>query len=730
MAHAAFTLLAPPIQRILWDMQWEFLRPIQVDAINAVLNGDRDLIISGRTASGKTEAAFLPILSMLYERPQPGIQALYVGPLKALINDQFRRLEDLCRRAGIPVHRWHGDVDRTEKRNLLEDPQGVLLITPESIESLFINHSGRIAQVFRHLEFAVLDELHAFVGRERGTHLRSLLFRIRKQTDKDFRFVALSATLGDALSKYREWLRLGESHRVLQIHDSGEQKEVRFGIQAFLASDPRVGLKESAERDNIGVPEEMVREMHSVFAGRKSLLFANSKQDVESFADYLNRRCRQVNSPEEFLVHHGSLSKEIREDTERLMCGERPYTTVCSSTLELGIDIGDVSAVGQIGAPWSVNSLVQRLGRSGRKDGEPQVMRLFLEDGQLDAESELVDRLRPELLRAVALTELMLEKWVEPPRIDEFDLSTLVQQILSVLAQTGGAKAQAVFELLVPDGAFRALDQRIFAGVLRGLGEKDVVEQVPGGELILAPKGEAIVRHYSFYSAFATPVEYAVLFGSRTIGKLPSLTVPREREHLLLGGRRWEVVQVDHADRVILVVPAQGRKPPRFISEPGEIHPKVGEKMRDVLFDGMQYPYLDVTAARLLQRAREDAGAASLAMHPFVELSDSRCLWFTWTGTRAQRTLCLMAGFLEMEAMDEEGIAIQFSAPVADVLAAYRDLLQRPPTSHDLAQAMPGKWIRKYDELIPEPLLVESLAHDVIDLEGAIRVVHRAITAS
>ena len=217
-------------------------------------------------------------------------------------------------------------------------------------------------------------------------------------------------------------------------------------------------------------------------------------------------------------------------------------------------------------------------------------MRLYLVQKQLDAQNDLVERLRPELLRAVALTELMLQRWVETPRIDERDLSTLVQQILSVLAETGGIQATVLFQRLIQNGAFRELDQCLFVGVLRSLGQQEVVKQMPTGEIILAPKGETIVRHYSFYRAFATPVEYAVQFEGRTIGRLPALTVPKEREHLLLAGRRWEVREVNDATRTIVVMPAHGRKPPRFTGEAGEIHPKVRETMREVLFGSAPVP--------------------------------------------------------------------------------------------------------------------------------------------
>jgi len=712
-------------------MRWADLRPIQKKAIGEVLLQEHDLIVSARTAAGKTEAAFLPILSLLSGQPQNSVQALYVGPLKALINDQFRRLEDLCRHAKIPVHRWHGDVDQGRKRNLLEEPGGVLLITPESIESLFINHSTCLGKLFRFLRFVVLDELHAFVGRERGTHLRSLLFRIRQCTENDFRLVALSATLGDSLPLYADWMRPGNPDRVMHIHDSAEQKQVLYRIQAYLKANPDCRGTEDGhgnDQEQATLPEPIIEDMYTACAGRRNLVFANSRENVEVFADSLNEYCRQRGNLPEFLVHHGSLSKEIREHTEQLMRGVRPHTTVCSSTLELGIDIGNVAGIGQIGAAWSVSSLVQRLGRSGRKEGEPQVMRVFLLEEPTDADSDLIDRLHTDLLRAIALTELMLEKWVEPPRIDELDLSTLVQQILSVLAQTGGISAMSLYQSLAMDGAFHEIDQELFAGVLRSLASQDVIEQVPGGDLILAPNGESIVRHYSFYSAFATPVEYSVLYEGHPVGRLPAVSVPREREHLLLAGRRWEVVQVDHARQEIVVIPARGRKPPRFTGETGEIHPKVRQRMKEALLGDKAYAYLDPRATELLGHARRSASNARLNERAVLPVGDS-CLWFTWTGTQIQRTLCLMAALLEIDAIDCD-VAIRLNRDPESVVGAFGKLLEAPPTAARLAQEMPNKWLRKFDFLLAEPLLVKSLARDALDVGGACEVIYQTLKSS
>jgi ATP-dependent Lhr-like helicase len=434
MADDAFSLLARPIQHALWDMGWESLRPIQEEGIREISRGNRDIIIAARTAAGKTEAAFLPILSRVFEHPQPSVQALYVGPLRALINDQFRRLEELCRRAEIPVHRWHGDVDGGKKKALLRSPSGILLITPESIESLFINHSSAIPRLVRHLRHVVIDEIHALVGSERGTHLRSLLYRLNRNATGDFRTVGLSATLGGAFDDYKYWLRPNEPESVLVISDAGEKKRILYRVHAYSTGD------RAFEHAEDRLPAGIVEEMYDHLAGSKNLLFANTKQDVEWFADSLNRRCEQLGRPKEFLVHHGSLSKEIREFTEQEMQGRRPQTTACSSTLELGIDIGNVTSVGQVDPPWSVSSLVQRLGRSGRGDDEPQCMRVYVREIKCSAKSSLEKRLYPGLLRTIAVTELMLEtpSWVEPPSIDLLDFSTLTQQILSVLGETGG----------------------------------------------------------------------------------------------------------------------------------------------------------------------------------------------------------------------------------------------------------------------------------------------------
>ena len=721
--HSAFELLAPPIQRILWDLKWSELRPIQTEAIQAILTEQCDLVISARTASGKTEAAFLPILSQIDAKPKPSLQAVYVGPLKALINDQFRRLETLCERAKIPVHRWHGDVDAGRKKAMLENPSGVLLITPESIESLLLNRSSRLSQAFRFLEFVVIDEIHSLVGCERGTHLRSLLFRLRRYIENDFRLVALSATLGDGLPIYKNWMRPDADRTIRLIEGPSDEKRLLYKVHAFLKPAPK-DTAEDEDRDLVA--SGLSESMYQHFAGKKNLIFANSKSDVEQFADALNTQCRQNGQVEEFLVHHGSLSKESRDFTEREMQGRRPVTTVCSSTLELGIDIGNVSAVGQIDPPWSVGSQVQRLGRSGRGDDEPQCMRVYITEDTVTAKSSIIDRLHLDLVRSNAITELMLETptWVEPPSIAKFDLSTFTHQILSVLAETGGCPATEVFNRLCTIGAFRAIKAPMFSDVLRSLGKAEVIEQMSQGDLILAPKGEQLVRHYSFYSAFASGVEYSVVYRSQPVGTLPALGLPKLNDHLLLGGRRWQVISIDDSRKEIVVKRAKGKKRPKFFGGAGEIHTRVREAMRKALLCEKRYAYLDATGQELIRSVRETAAQANLKEQSLISLSPKKCLWFTFTGTQIQRTLMLAAESIGLKASDQE-VAIEFNSGVRDVVAAFRNLRNRKLDPLALTSHLPNKQVRKFDDLLSDDLLARSIVEDGLDVTGASELIAR-----
>lgn len=718
---AAFAKLHAKIQEAVWNQRWEELRPLQVNAIEAVLDSSDHLILAAATASGKTEAAFLPILSQLAAEPAESVQALYISPLKALINDQFRRLEDLCAYAGIPVHRWHGDVNASDKQRLRQSPGGVLLITPESLESQFVNHDRHLPRIYAHLRFVIIDELHAFLDNVRGIHLRSLLARLGIAVSVTPRRIGLSATIGD-FAPARMFLCSEAPDSVRVLEDESQRKELRVGLKAYLdAPEPAEGDGTDAAPppDAPAGLAAIAADVAQRFRGESNLIFCNSRRQTELLADKLRQvaeRERWARNP--FLLHHGSLSRDLREDAERELKSGQPVTAICTSTLEMGIDIGSVRSVGQVGPTWSVASLVQRLGRSGRRDGEAQTLRLYTLDEPLTQRSSLTDRLHPELIRAIALLELHRERWLEPPENDRFHFSTCVHQVLSVCRQTGGAPATHLHDVLCRRGAFRRIEANQFAALLRGLAANQLIEQVPTGELILAPAGERIVESYDFYAAFASRIEFRVEHDGQPIGVLAQDNIPAEGEFLLFAGRRWRVELIDHSGKRIAVSPAKGWKQPRFAGGIGGLHPRVAQQMKRVLSEDAGFPYVNTTATQLLSEARQTFADAGLATHDTV-VSLSGVEWFPWRGSRVLLTLelCAKADGLRTE---RDSLCIRYQKLSAADFAAHRARIAAGSlTPGQLVALVPDLKRDRFDEYVTEALLQAAFVSEVLDLSSA-----------
>lgn len=733
---SAFGLLSPAIQEQLYRMRWTELRPIQVDAIHAVMRSDDHLIITAMTAGGKTEAAFLPVLSCIVDDCQDGVRALYVGPLKALINDQFRRLEDLCERSGIPVHKWHGDVSQSAKSDLLKRPSGVLLITPESIESLFVNRPTFLPSLFAHLSYIVIDEAHAFMGTERGAHMKSLISRLSKFSTNGVRIIGLSATIGDVESA-KTWLCPKDAQKVLIIKGEGE-KSVRYLIKGYLrlSSVEQAGgdpdLHALAPDDIEATPDDLrlTDDIIKTFYGKTALIFANSRARLEFYADLTRRTLERQCIPDRFRIHHGSLSKGEREDTEDALRSDSPTSTFCSSTLELGIDVGNVSRVGQIGCPWSVSSLTQRLGRSGRRDGEASEMWVYIEGDEPSDKSRLVDRLFPELLQSIAMTEMMLEKWCEPPDIDRLHLSTLVQQVMSIIAERGGASAQVLYGDLVEKGAFTNVARAKFVATLKSMGAADLIEQTPEGELILGLRGERIVRSFDFYSAFASSEEMQVIHKGHRIGSVTASPSIGADTYLILAGRRWKIIEIDTERKEILVEPSKGGRLPYFASSLGaDIHPCIRAKMKDILCGDIDPTYLDSKAKEMLWQARHAAQTSGVTTEAFV-IDGQDVTWFTWTGSRVNRTLALLGKHFAGFDVIDEGIALTFlKADPVSVLREYQALSDSPPSAEVVASKITNKAQEKYDGFLSENLLNTVFSANCLDMAGTEHFINQSLVS-
>ena len=460
-----FQRLDRRIQKWIYEQRWSDLRDIQKQAINPILEANTDVIISASTAAGKTEAFFLPACSATIDE-KDGYSILYISPLKALINDQYRRLESLGVVTDIAITPWHGDISQNVKLKSKRNPSGVILITPESLESLLIRESGWLQRAFSSLKYVVIDEFHAFIGTERGQHLLSLLNRLDsllQESDRLVPRIALSATLGN-LKEIPAALRQNSTFPCQIIKSEKAQSELKFKIQGYI--DP------TQNEDDAPAHFKICNDLYKLCRGGSHLVFANSRKRTESISAQLSDLCEQEIVPNEFFPHHGSLDKKLREELEaRLQKENLPTTAICTMTLELGIDIGKVDSVIQVTAPHSVASLRQRLGRSGRR-GSPAILRMLIAEQELHKGSNVVDKLRLELLQSIAMTRLLImHKWYEPADMNNFHFSTLLHQILALIAQWGGVRADQVYKLLCKDGCFSNVTVEQFKSLLSHMGK-------------------------------------------------------------------------------------------------------------------------------------------------------------------------------------------------------------------------------------------------------------------
>lgn len=729
---SSFERLHPDVQQWVWAQGWTALRDAQEWAISALVDADRDVIIAASTAAGKTEAAFLPILTNLIEHQDPVGAVLYISPLKALINDQWDRLGRLCEQLDLPVVAWHGDVSASKKHKFLKSPKGVLLITPESLEALFVNRGSSLMGLFQNLRYIVVDELHAFIGSERGKQLQSLMQRVELVAGKTLPRVGLSATLGD-MSLASEFLRPGHPERVQVIESKSSGQNLQVQVRGYMMppmqklravevpnADPDQNPEEEEEEDESGSRHAIAAHMYKVLRGSNNLVFPNSRQEVEWYADRLRRLCEINGMPNEFLPHHGSLSKDLREDTERaLKAGTPPATAVCTTTLELGIDIGNIKTVVQIGSPPSVASLRQRLGRSGRRNDEPATLRAYCQERELTDQSLLSDLLRQNLVQTIAMIRLLIGNWFEPPRAEGLHASTLVQQILSVIAQQGGASAAQLWGGLVESGTFKSISKTDFFSLLKGLGEKKLIVQDSSGLLLPGEIGERLINHYEFYSAFTSDEEFRLVREGKPLGSIPVSRPLMKGQRIIFGGRRWRVLDVDIEKKVIVVTAARGGQPPQFDGLGAMVHDHVREEMRAVLTETTPCPFIDSKAQELLSEARKSFRSLGL-VNEFTYGSDSKTHLVTWRGDQTNDALVLMFNHVGM-ACESSGLALSVGGSqknVADALAKIAEL--DPDDIESLLEGVENLIKEKWDWALPRSLLMKSYASSQLNFKGAV----------
>ena len=715
-----FSLLDKKIQQWCYDQGWSSLRDAQERAISPILSGKTDVIIASATASGKTEAAFLPILSRLLTPQCASACVIYVSPLKALINDQFYRMEILCEKLNISVHPWHGDISASKKKKFFKNPTGIVLITPESLEAFLVKQGNSIPHLFGNLLYFVIDELHAFIGSERGCQLQSLLHRIEISINRVIPRIGLSATIGD-MQLAAQFLRPSSEMEAEMIISKTDSRVLKLVLKGYVDKPPSIddkGLLKTVQPHSAA--ERICNDLFQSLRGNSNLVFANSRKNVEFFSDKLRFMCEERRYPNEFFPHHGNLAKDLRADAEcAIKDKSRPVSIVCTSTLEMGIDIGPVTSIAQIGTPPSVASLRQRLGRSGRRDGDPSILRIYIEENK---STEICDILRHDLVQTISMIRLLLSNWYEPPYSNTLHLSTLIQQILSLIAQHGGISAAKIYSVLCENGPFALIKPNMISDILRYIGSYDLIIQTNDGLLLLGKNGEQIVNHYSFYSSFPTPVEYRLVHKGRTIGTiLGENQLLRVDSFIVFAGKRWVILQVDFVKKIIDLSPAKSGCILRFGGDIGRIHDRVRQEMYQVYLDKNIPDYLDPQARDLLQEARENFTRLELS-HKRMFLYNGRIYIIFWVGDRILNTLVAMLKSKGMDAdRDKYCISVKDSNQ-EKILACMRDLVFGClPDVYNLAKLIPfeEKVRNKYDRFLTPELLNADYATSHFDAEGA-----------
>lgn len=717
--ESQFEMLAHPIQRWIWQQGWTSLNEIQEKSIPIILKGDTDVVISAATAGGKTEAAFLPILSSVINDSNKCCKVLYISPLKALINDQYRRLSDLTAVTKTSITPWHQDISISKKKQFIESPADILIITPESLESFLINRRDYAESIFASLKYIVIDELHAFIGTERGKQLQSLLSRVEIITSRIIPRIAMSATFSD-FENVKDYLRGNRAINCNIIKQEKSSHEVKILIKEYIAN----------EHNNVG--DDISNEIINKLRGTNNLVFVNSKKDAEFYTANLSELCEAYYIPNEFRIHHGNLSKEVREGVEKeLQNGTYPVTAICTSTMELGVDIGKVKSIAQIEVANSVSSLRQRLGRSGRRN-EASYLRIF----SIDREGDF--NLRENLFQNIAVVELLKEKKYEVVQTNKYHFSTLIQQILSLIASYNSISAQELYNTLCKKGAFSNIDSNTFKKVLYSLGEKGVICQLNSSGIILGRRGESIIKERDFYAVFYSADDYTVMdINGGRIGVIQD--IPQTKTIITLGAKNWYVENVDLKRKIIYVSQAIKQGDLLFSGSFYPVSSTIINKMKDIYCSSENYKYLDANAKKELNIGREFFRKYNLENICFIKLynansenevdnlsqSEDVFIFFTWAGGVINYTIKLIAEFyleinVEINSLYISGISKN------DV---ERIVEKGKPNAIELASQIEReyKFQQKYDYLLSDELLDISYAQTDIDVDGAWRVLEASI---
>lgn len=725
----AFSRLAPFIQDFIYENNWEELHGNQVAACEVIFDSDDNLLLSSGTASGKTEAAFLPILTQLYENPSRSVGVMYISPLKALINDQFKRLELLLRDSNIPVTRWHGDASLTAKSRLMKNPEGILQITPESLESLLTNRRGTCLTMFSDLRFVVIDEVHYFMRDVRGLQLLCVLERLMKLTGVNPRRVGLSATLGD-LSLAQNWLNTATGRACAAPVTQEGRKRVRLRVERFVNyADQRDMVERNGSQNIVDVntggdmgDREHYEYLFRQTLDKKTIIFANSREEIELIMANLRETALRNKAPDVYRVHHGNVSALLRENTEdEMKSGDEKIVTGATVTLELGIDIGSLDQAVQVGAPLNVASFAQRLGRCGRRGQVPQLLFTFVESIKINS-SDVLGPINWEFIRTIAIIELYLrDRWIEPIPPIRHAYNLLYHQTMSCLKSNGEMSPAGLAQTVLSLGPFRAISQEDYRILLSHLVSIEQLQRTERGGLIIGRAGEKIVSSHKFLTVFMAPEYLLVKEENRTIGTVDKPYPVGTR--FALAGMSWETVDINVKSKVLFVKRVSGISAVDWDMDfTMEFHTVLVRKIRSVLQRDDFYPYLSDRCSERLTEIRYIARNSGILDNLVTALSEKKYAVFPWVGTRQLVTLhyALLQRKIKNKLpwFSSIYLEVMFDGSREELEAVITDILRSNPDPYAFPLPDKVQIDGKYNEFIPFSLLRKQFIEDYLDFEG------------
>ncbi len=694
-----FGRMPPFVRERIHAEGWTSWRGVQEDSFRVLFDGDSHLLVSAGTSSGKTEAAMLPVISSLHDDPPDGIGALYIGPTKALIDDQFARMDRFLRDSGIEVAGWHGDVPQSVKDRMRDAPRGILQITPESLQGLVCGGRAQLRRMFSSLRFVVIDEVHAFMASDRGLQLLCELDTVERVAGCSPRRIGLSATISDMASA-RAWLRAGTSRDVAAVSSPGDTSG-RVGIKHFTIP--------AADEERRMPVRDFYAELFRLTDPYSCIVFTNSRSSAERTTRSLAAFSAAKGSPNPVRIHHGSISGTLRREAERDLKSEGGSTVVATSTLEMGVDVGGLDRVVQIGAPYTCSSMLQRMGRTGRRGGRREMIVMCVDD--LSKWSPSPPGVSLDLVRAVAVADLAVsEGWSEPVRPNPMPFGLLYHQMMAYLKGSDhDVRWPELRDAMLSMWAFRNMspDEVLeLARHLLGLGH---LQRMEDGTLLIGLKAEPVVNSRSFAAVFETAAETEIRSKGAVVGTVQK--APKAGARVCLAGKVWEITKAGDGWAEAKEV-QDGAEDGRWESSPPEMDGRVAARMRDILASDRQFPWLDSNARHTLEASR-DAFRSGGFDGP-MEVPGGYVV-FPWLGTRDfEGMLRALNSMEDVEVVSSASpVWIRISTPMTwgMVEQGMRNLV-RSSDAEDLVLLDDVEDMGKYERYVPEGLRAREFAAD------------------